>query len=190
MSATAGSVPPPVSWAQRNDLVFLIIDVECKDMEHRVTEESFTFKGVNALDESKRYDVTLHFLHSVDAEKATSKNIGRCLEFTIPKKESGPYWPTLTTDPTKLHFLKANFAKWRDESDNEDDNDGVATDQGILDNLRNNSNAGWNNQLDLDDLRDFNYFEGVEDDIDGNTPSPSQEDDEDNDSNVDGDNEL
>lgn len=86
----------------------------------RVTENSFTFKGVNALDASKKYEVTLNFYHSVDPEKVTSKNIGRCLEFTIPKKESGPYWPTLTTDKTKLHFLKANFAKWRDESDDEE----------------------------------------------------------------------
>lgn len=72
------------------------------------------------MDASKKYEVTLNFYHSVDPEKVTSKNIGRCLEFTIPKKESGPYWPTLTTDKTKLHFLKANFAKWRDESDDEE----------------------------------------------------------------------
>lgn len=86
----------------------------------RVTENTFFFKGVNALDASKKYEVTLNFYQSVVPQKVTSKNIGRCLEFTIPKQDCGPYWPTLTTDKTKLHFLKANFAKWRDESDDEE----------------------------------------------------------------------
>lgn len=52
---------------------------------NRVTENSFTFKGVNALDATKKYEVTLNFLHPVDPERVTSKNIGRCLEFTIYK---------------------------------------------------------------------------------------------------------
>lgn len=86
----------------------------------RVLENSFTFKGVNALDSTKKYQVTLNFLHNVDPQKVTVKNIGRCLEFTIYKKESGPYWKSLSTDGTKLHFLKANFAKWKNESDDED----------------------------------------------------------------------
>ncbi|XP_034487828.1 uncharacterized protein CG16817 [Drosophila innubila] len=166
MSA-AGSIPPPVSWAQRNDLVYVIIDVECKDIEQKVTENSFTFKGVNVLDASKKYEVTLNFLHSVDPEKVTSKNIGRCLEFTIPKKESGPYWPTLTTDKTKLHFLKANFTKWRDESDDEED----PKDNGMFGNLLNSPSGDWNNKFD-----DFNVDE--DDDSDDNIPSLSQNDED------------
>lgn len=55
---------------------------------NRVTENSFTFKGVNALDATKKYEVTLNFLHPVDPERVTSKNIGRCLEFTIYKVHS------------------------------------------------------------------------------------------------------
>ncbi|ALC45714.1 CG16817 [Drosophila busckii] len=167
--STAGAIPPPISWAQRNDLVFVIIDVECKDIEHKVTDNSFTFKGVNALDGSKKYDVTLNFYHSVDPEKVTSKNIGRCLEFTIPKKESGPFWPSLTTDKTKLHFLKANFAKWRDESDEEED----PKDNGMFGNFLSGSSGGdWNNKFD-----DFNVDED-DDDSDDNIPSLSNQDDE------------
>ncbi|XP_068155614.1 prostaglandin E synthase 3 homolog [Drosophila tropicalis] len=171
--STAGSIPPPVSWAQRNDLVYVIIDVECKDIEHKVTENSFTFKGINALDASKKYEVTLNFLHSVDPEKVTNKNIGRCLEFTIPKKESGPFWPTLTTDKTKLHFLKANFAKWRDESDDEDAGD--SKDNGMFGNFLNNQGGDWNNKFD-----DFNVDDDDdEEDSDDNIPSLSQTDEDD-----------
>ncbi|TDG52072.1 hypothetical protein AWZ03_001353 [Drosophila navojoa] len=168
--STASSIPPPVSWAQRSDLIYVIIDVECKDIEHKVTEKTFTFKGVNALDASKKYEVTLNFYNSVDPEKVTSKNIGRCLEFTIPKKENGPYWPTLTTDKTKLHFLKANFAKWRDESDEEDGGD--AKDNGMFSNFLNSPGGDWNNKFD-----DFNVDE--DDDSDDCIPSLSQNEDED-----------
>lgn len=85
-----------------------------------MTENSFTFKGTNALDGTKKYEVTLNFLNPINPEKVTSKNIGRCIEFTIYKKESGPFWNSLTNDKTKLHFLKANFAKWKNESDDEE----------------------------------------------------------------------
>lgn len=36
------------------------------------------------------------------------------------QKEGGPYWSSLTNDKIKLHFLKANFTKWKNESDEED----------------------------------------------------------------------
>lgn len=92
----------------------------CINYYDSVTENSFHFKGTNVLESEKKYDVTLNFLHPVNPDKVTNKNIGRCLEFTIYKKESGPYWPSLTNDKTKLHFLKANFSKWKNESDDED----------------------------------------------------------------------
>ncbi|XP_017104812.1 prostaglandin E synthase 3 homolog [Drosophila bipectinata] len=166
--SSAGLIPPPISWAQRNELIYVIIDVECKDIEHKVTEKSFTFKGVNVLDASKKYEVTLNFLHEVDPEKVTSKNIGRCLEFTIYKKEAGPYWPSLTADKTKLHFLKANFAKWRDESDDEED----PKDNGMFNNFMGSSGGDWNNKFD-----DFNV-DDEEEDSDDNIPSLSQNDED------------
>lgn len=167
MSSTAGIVPPAVSWAQRNDLLYVIIDVECKDIDYKVTENSFHFKGVNALDLSKKYEVTLNFLHPVDPERVTSKNIGRCLEITIYKKDSGPYWPTLTGDKTKLHFLKANFSKWKNESDEEDDD----MTGGQFDLMKPPND--WNSKFD-----DFNVDD---DDSDDNIPSLSQNDDDDED---------
>lgn len=145
--------------------------------QNRVTEKTFTFKGVNVLDPSKKYEVTLNFLHEVDPEKVTSKNIGRCLEFTIPKKAAGPYWSSLTTDKTKLHFLKANFAKWRDESDDEEGKltsssprshpanpliqthfAGDQKDNSMFGNFLNSPGGDWNNKFD-----DFNVDDEEED---------------------------
>ncbi|KAM7359397.1 cytosolic prostaglandin E synthase [Cochliomyia hominivorax] len=169
MAPTAGTIPPPISWAQREDLLYVIIDVECKDIEHKVTESSFTFKGTNALDATKKYEVVLNFLHAVNPEKVTSKNIGRCIEFTIYKKESGPFWKTLTNDKAKLHFLKANFAKWQNESDDEEHQSNANFP--LSDILR---GSGMENSFD-----DFNVDD--DDDSDDNIPSLSQNDEDDDD---------
>ncbi|TMW48755.1 hypothetical protein DOY81_006180 [Sarcophaga bullata] len=166
MAPTAGTVPPPISWAQRNDLLYVIIDVECKDIDYKVTENSFTFKGINALDADKKYDVTLNFLNPVNPDTVVSKNIGRCIEYTIYKKEAGPFWKSLTNDKTKLHFLKANFTKWKNESDDEDD---IGSANPFTDLL-----SGSDNRFD-----DFNIDD--DDDSDDNIPTLSQNDDDEDD---------
>ncbi|XP_014103334.1 prostaglandin E synthase 3 homolog [Bactrocera oleae] len=163
MSETTGTIYPPVSWAQRHDLIYVIIDVECVNIEHKVTENSFTFKGVNALDATKKYEVTLNFLHPVDPERVTSKNIGRCLEFTIYKKEGGPYWSSLTNDKIKLHFLKANFTKWKNESDEEDEGEPEPP-------FNNLFNSSWNKKFDDLGLE--------EDDSDDDIPSLTKNDED------------
>lgn len=44
----------------------------------------------------------------------------RSLEFAIPKKEAGPFWPRLLKSDKKIHWLKIDFNKWKDEDDEED----------------------------------------------------------------------
>lgn len=81
------------------------------------------FKG-SSVDTAKQYEATLNFLHKIDPNNVTSKNTARCIEFTIKKAESGPYWASLTNDKKKPHFLKADFNKWRDEESDYDDEEG------------------------------------------------------------------
>ena len=40
--------------------------------------------------------------------------------FILQKKEEGPYWPRLLKDSKKVHWLKANWNKWKDEDDEEE----------------------------------------------------------------------
>lgn len=79
----------------------------------RFTDDSMSFSGIGTQD-NKAYKVTITFLHKINCEKVTNKNTARCIEFTIPKAESGPYWSSLTADK-KPHFLKVDFNKWIDE---------------------------------------------------------------------------
>lgn len=86
----------------------------------RFTEDTLYFKGTS-VDTGKLYEVTLNFLHKINPENVTTKNTSRCIEFTIKKVESGPYWASLTSDKKKPHFLKADFNKWRDEESDYDE---------------------------------------------------------------------
>lgn len=89
--------------------------MESKDPEIKYTDNSLYFKGVG-LPENKTYEVTINFLHKIQPDKAVSKNITRCLEFTIPKSEdNAEYWNGLLSDKKKPAWLKVDFNKWKDE---------------------------------------------------------------------------
>lgn len=80
----------------------------------RWTENSLTFSGTG-LPENKLYEVTINFYGKIKPNEVASKNISRCIEFVVPKAESGPYWPHLTAEKKKYHWLKVDFNKWVDE---------------------------------------------------------------------------
>lgn len=45
----------------------------------------------------------------------------RIIEFTLNKKDKGPFWPYLTKEKVKYHWLKVDFDKWQDENDSDSD---------------------------------------------------------------------
>lgn len=48
----------------------------------------------------------------------------RSIEFFLRKKEEGPYWPSIFKDKKKVHWLKIDFNRWRDEDDSEPEENG------------------------------------------------------------------
>jgi len=64
--------------------------------------------------------VTLELHGEVDDQTSTVKGNDRKLFITLMKKEEG-FWPRLTKDKMKLHFLKTDFNLWKDEDDTEDE---------------------------------------------------------------------
>lgn len=116
-----------------------------------------------AVDSDKQYDVTLNFLKKINPDKVASKNTARCIEFCIGKAESGPYWPSLTSDKKKPHFLKADFNKWRDEDSDGDEEEEGAGDFGNMQNMFANMNAagGAGGKPSFDD-----FEEGAHEDSD------------------------
>lgn len=122
--ANEAAVPPPVLWAQRKEDVFLTFSVESKDPNIKIEKESIYFKGLCAQD-NKTYEVTVQLYESVIPEVSTYVNKGRCIEMVLRKeKKDGPYWPSLTKDKKKPHYLKIDFNKWKDEDDEDEESGG------------------------------------------------------------------
>lgn len=114
-------VPPPVLWAQRKEDVFLTFSVEAKDPTIKIEKDSVYFKGVNVQDK-KPHEVTIPLYDAVVPENSASLNKGRCIEMVLRKeKKDAPYWPSLTKDKKKPHYLKIDFNKWRDEDDEDEE---------------------------------------------------------------------
>lgn len=78
------------------------------------------FKGVGGT-EKKMHEVTINLYKEIDSDKTIKIPKGRNLELTLFKKEIGPFWPRLTTENKKFHWLKNDFDKWIDEEESDDD---------------------------------------------------------------------
>ena len=107
------------------NIVYLTIsapDVPKDAIKIDLQPDSLTFSGHS---ETKKttYHVKLDFYAPVDVEKSVTHHTARDVEFVLRKKDKqAEYWPHLTKEKKKLHFLKTNFDKWVDE----DEQDGVA----------------------------------------------------------------
>ena len=113
---------PTIKWAQRKENVLVSIFVDnCKDVAIDFSEKAFTFKGKDSKGEAK-YDVTVDLDHEIKPDASRWINRGRCVEIVLGKKDDAVWWTKLT--PTKRNYISVDFNKWRDESDDEDDDMG------------------------------------------------------------------
>ena len=55
----------------------------------------------------------------------------RSIDFFLIKKDFGPYWPSLFKDKKKVHWLKIDFNRWRDEDDSEPEENGGGEEQDL-----------------------------------------------------------
>eukprot|EP00002_Diphylleia_rotans_P001157 TRINITY_DN1063_c0_g1_i2.p2 TRINITY_DN1063_c0_g1~~TRINITY_DN1063_c0_g1_i2.p2 ORF type:complete len:142 (+),score=28.44 TRINITY_DN1063_c0_g1_i2:77-502(+) len=112
------TVIPNLVWAQRPDRVF--ITVQLADVQNPTvtyTEEGvFHFKGVCAKD-GRTYEVTLPLFAAIDVEGSRHQATSRCIEVNLQRKESGEYWPRLTKEGGKYHYIKVDWDKWCDEDE-------------------------------------------------------------------------
>lgn len=133
-------------WAQRKNLVSLTINVEdCKEPVITIEPTKVYFKGTGGPDK-KTFEVTIDLFGEIDTAVslielmfASSLTLTllfyslqeskyfvreRSIEFFLRKKEEGPYWPSIFKDKKKVHWLKIDFNRWRDEDDSEPEENG------------------------------------------------------------------
>lgn len=110
-------------WAQRKAGVFLTICLEdCKDPAIEIAADKVHFKGIGGTDK-KEYEMNLELYESVDQDKSSYKNKGRVIEFEL-KKAKDSFWPRLTKNNEKKHWIKVDFSRWKDEDDSDDEGEG------------------------------------------------------------------
>ncbi|XP_052903117.1 uncharacterized protein CG16817 isoform X1 [Anopheles moucheti] len=167
MTSETASVPPPAVWAQRSDVIYLTLNVECTEPEIKFTDESLVFSGVGK-PEGKKYELNVEFYEKINPEKVATKNIKRCIEFVIAKADSQtPYWPRLLKDKTKPHWLKVDFNRWEDEGSNDEEGNNVPDLEDLL-RMRSSENK---NELSFDDLSDEPEGDSDDESIPGLTDS-------------------
>lgn len=127
-----------VLWAQRSsdkdatkNIVYLTIRIP--DSIH--TKIELTSTGIkldaDSEDDSNHYALSLEFYDEIDAEASKRKSNGNSISFILRKKNlNAEYWPRLTKEKVKLHFLKTDFDKWRDEDEQDDEEE--STENGYL----------------------------------------------------------
>lgn len=117
MTSDMISTPPSVSWAQRSARIFLTFNVECEKPDIKFEKKSVYFQGTCAPDK-KLHEVTIPLYAEIDSEKSVYVNKGRLIEVHLVKEKTDePFWPTLTSDKKKHHWLKVDFERWVDEDE-------------------------------------------------------------------------
>lgn len=117
----------------------------------RFTEDSLYFKGT-ALPDNKLHEVTIKFFSKIIPDKVEQKT-SRIVDFVIPKAESGPYWPSLLSEKQKAHWLKVDFNKWNDGSDDDEEEPEGGGDK-ISDLIRQVGNLDGGEKPSFNDLDD------------------------------------
>lgn len=115
-----------MTWAQRSSetnaeknhvfLTIVVPDVTPENLKLDLQPTSLDFTGHS---ESRKatYHVKLDFFAEIDPKESKINHTTRAVEMVLRKKEmKEEFWPRLTKEKAKYHFLKTDFDKVRDSS--------------------------------------------------------------------------
>ncbi|CAF3355151.1 unnamed protein product [Rotaria sp. Silwood2] len=123
---------PRVLWAQQREHVLLTIAVpDIEKVDVKFEEESVSFQGHSTSSNAKdnnTYDVKINLYGKIDPETSKYENIGQKFwRLLLKKKDSkDAFWPRLTKDKARLHWLQTDFDHWKDEDESDDEKAGPA----------------------------------------------------------------
>ncbi|KAI5711135.1 hypothetical protein M8J76_005215 [Diaphorina citri] len=159
---------PPVIWAQRKDKILITFCVEnCNNPKIDIEPDEIKFDAVSA--DKKHYKLDIKLFKSINAEKSIKTNKDRHIELVLKKlEEDVVFWPHLTKEKQKYHWLKVDFDKWVDEDEEEEEEMGGAFNEDMMSGLNLGGMGG------LGGMDGFNY--GDEDDDDGPLSDSDDED--------------
>ena len=110
---------PTVLWAQRDDYVWLTVDVaNAEDLKVDISADELKFA---CKADGKEYGFDLKFFKPIIKDE--SKFLKHRLVDLCLKKAEDEDWPRLTADSKKFPWIKVDWSKWQD-SDAEDEPQG------------------------------------------------------------------
>ena len=110
---------PILKWAQRKDKLFITIMVVHTKKPSVDIVEGKTLK-YSGTDGTKNYSFEIELFDEVLKDESKYTLDARNIFLNLKKKTSGPYWPRLTKDTKKLHWVEIDWAYFVDEDEEED----------------------------------------------------------------------
>ncbi len=123
---------PRVLWAQQREHILLTIAVpDIEKVDVKFEEDSVNFQGQSSSDDAKNknvYAIKINLFEKIDPETCKYENIGQKFwRLLLQKKDpKGAFWPRLTKDKTRLHWLQTDFDHWKDEDESDEEKAGGA----------------------------------------------------------------
>ena len=109
---------PILKWAQRKDKLFItinvvhskkpVVEIEGKKMKYQGTDGNINYA----------FDIELY--DEIDKENSKYTLDARNIFLKLKKKKEGPYWPRLTSDKVKYHWIEVDWAYFVDEDEEEE----------------------------------------------------------------------
>ncbi|CDO92325.1 unnamed protein product [Kluyveromyces dobzhanskii CBS 2104] len=142
---------PQVLWAQRSsetepskNVLFLTINIpDCTDPKLELTETALEFSALSKYhsEDGIKYHLHIDFYEPIDTANSEQKVAnGRNYFLVLRKKElNSEFWPRLTKEKLKYHYIKTDFDRWVDEDEQEE---AVAADNDMMSQLGQMGGAG------------------------------------------------
>ncbi|QPG73696.1 hypothetical protein FOA43_001009 [Brettanomyces nanus] len=117
------SIAPEVLWAQRSsdkiaskNIIFLT--VRLLDPEDLKIDLSSNALKITAKSDDHDYKLDIEFFDEIDEKLSHYHVAGSHIAFILIKKKlEVKYWPRLTKEKAKYHYIRTDFEKWVDEDE-------------------------------------------------------------------------
>lgn len=122
---------PRVLWAQQRDTVLLTVavpDIDKVDVKFEDNSVSFSSQPAKANSKDKTvYAVKIDLYEKIDPETCKYENVGQKFWRILLKKKdaTAAFWPRLTKEKARLHWLQTDFDHWKDDDESDEEKGGL-----------------------------------------------------------------
>ncbi|KAL4581852.1 hypothetical protein LXL04_006386 [Taraxacum kok-saghyz] len=167
---------PTLKWAQRDDLVYITIDLpHAKNVNLKLTPEGKFYFSATSGPDSTPYEIDINLYDNVNVDESKA-NVGSRNVMYIVKKEESKWWNRLLKQEGRTPaFVKVDWNKWVDE-DEPDEKAGPDMDYDDVNFSSLNLGGGGGEDFDADDDDDDDEEESdTEEDVEEEIESSKQE---------------